>query len=374
MHLLLLLLACRPGSPADQTAPNQTDDTASTDSGESQESADTAEDTGEEARAALEALLTEAFADAPAGVDGLRLLVHDADGVELIDLEVGVLPRDEALAVASASKLVSALALMRLVEEGALSLSDRVDSRVPSPGAYGAVTLDQLGAFVSGMPADDDCLSEARSTVAECAATLLATTPVASPGDRLDYGGAHLQVAGWMAEQSTGESWAQLFERTLREPLGLNAEQTRYYTFPQRRIGDHPLIAGGLVISIDDYDRLLSVAHKRGQLEETTFISEALARRLEENRYPSAEIGDSPMEDDGYDYRYSFGSWLHCEGTYTECPIVSSPGAYGFTPWIDHASGYRAILAMESEAPGGAAWAVPLAHSLMPWIAALAAP
>jgi len=366
MLLSVLLLACGAGalSSVASKAPKTGVDTAP---------ADTAATTEAAARAALAQILTEAYADAPAGVDGIRLLVHDDDGIELLDLEVGTLPRGEALAVASASKLVSALVLLRLVEEGALALSDRVDARVPSPGAYGAVTLDQLGGFVSGLPAHDNCLREARSSVADCAARLLSTTPSAEPGARFDYGGAHLQVAGWMAEQSTGEDWAALFERTLREPLGLNQEQTRYHTYPQLQRGDHPLIAGGLVISLDDYDRLLALTQGRGVLDGRRLIDESRMRRLEQNPYATAEVGSSPMADYGFDWRYGFGSWLLCEGEAATCPRFSSPGAFGFTPWIDHEAGYRAILAMETAAPGGASWAVPLAERLRPWIAALSA-
>jgi CubicO group peptidase (beta-lactamase class C family) len=175
MLLSGLLLACGAGalSSVASKAPKAGADTAPADTSESA------------ARAALSQILTEAYADAPAGVDGIRLLVHDDDGIELLDLEVGTLPRGEALAVASASKLVSALVLLRIVEEGALALSDRVDARVPSPGAYGAVTLDQLGGFVSGLPAHDNCLREARSSVADCAARLLSTTPAPSRGPSL---------------------------------------------------------------------------------------------------------------------------------------------------------------------------------------------
>jgi hypothetical protein len=29
------------------------------------------------------------------------------------------------------------------------------------------------------------------------------------------------------------------------------------------------------------------------------------------------------------------------------CAVLSSPGAFGFTPWLDRAAGYYAILGME---------------------------
>ena len=52
------------------------------------------------------------------------------------------------------------------------------------------------------------------------------------------------------------------------------------------------------------------------------------------------------------------------------CPVVSSPGAFGFTPWVDRTGGYYAILGMEvTESDSGiVAFAVNLAQDLKPLI------
>jgi hypothetical protein len=45
--------------------------------------------------------------------------------------------------------------------------------------------------------------------------------------------------------------------------------------------------------------------------------------------------------------RYGLTAWLECATPATGCSTISSPGAFGFTPWLDRSSGYYAILGME---------------------------
>ena len=58
--------------------------------------------------------------------------------------------------------------------------------------------------------------------------------------------------------------------------------------------------------------------------------------------YPDAAIGKSPSGS----FRYGLTAWLECSTPQTGCPVISSPGAFGFTPWLDRATGYYAILGM----------------------------
>jgi hypothetical protein len=59
--------------------------------------------------------------------------------------------------------------------------------------------------------------------------------------------------------------------------------------------------------------------------------------------FPDVTIGYTPFPQ----ARYGLGSWVMCEAPASGCPLVTSPGAFGFTPWLDREAGYYAILAME---------------------------
>jgi serine-type D-Ala-D-Ala carboxypeptidase/endopeptidase len=44
--------------------------------------------------------------------------------------------------------------------------------------------------------------------------------------------------------------------------------------------------------------------------------------------------------------RYGLAAWLECSTPATGCEVISSPGAFGFNPWLDREAGYYAILGM----------------------------
>lgn len=88
------------------------------------------------------------------------------------------------------------------------------------------------------------------------------------------------------------------------------------------------------------------------------------------NTHPTATVGYAPDAVLPYDFRYGYGAWLLCPGPVPTCPVIASPGAYGFTPWIDRDRGLVALLVMDSGTPGGATWAVPWSEVLRPQVAA----
>jgi D-alanyl-D-alanine-carboxypeptidase/D-alanyl-D-alanine-endopeptidase len=59
--------------------------------------------------------------------------------------------------------------------------------------------------------------------------------------------------------------------------------------------------------------------------------------------YPNAVIGTSPRTLE----RYGLTAWLECSTPATGCTSISSPGVFGFTPWLDRTAGYYAVLGME---------------------------
>ena len=78
------------------------------------------------------------------------------------------------------------------------------------------------------------------------------------------------------------------------------------------------------------------------------------------------------MQDIGLPYHYGLTAWLKCDTPATGCAEISSPGAFGFTPWLDRSAGYYAILGMELDRDavdsGVVDFAVKLQQQLAPLI------
>ena len=374
---LLLLVACGDDSSVGQVDAGPMDG-GSTDVGSTADSAaadSAAADSGLPSldTAAIRELMMRALPEAPAGIEGITLIVHDASDRRIIEETVGSFEADRRVPIASASKLVTGLVLLRLVDSETLALGDTPGGVLGWDETTAAdATLDHLGGFVSGMEPEAGCLFNPAMTLQGCVATLSSVAPQAAPGATFQYGSTHQAVAAAMAEVASGESWATLFERELKGPLGLNAPGLRYYTLPKERLGDdNPLVAGGMQASADEYMTMLALLFHRGMHGDTRLISEESIARMGENGYPDATV--DPMLA-ATNLRYSWSSWINCPGAASPCENITSPGAFGFTPWVDRESGYYAVLAMESDGLDGPGFSVPLMELLRPQIEALLTP
>jgi CubicO group peptidase (beta-lactamase class C family) len=320
----------------------------------------------------VEALLLATSADA--GVTSLGLTIWDRDDARIYERMLGGFTADRRVAVASASKMVAGLVVFDAIRRGELTLDSTTGQVLQWTGANSEITLRQLLSFTSGLAREDACTLRPLITLEECVATIRDTPVAAAPGARFDYGGTHLQVAARMAEVKSGKSWAQLFTDTLRTPLGL-APDVAFFTAPRQALGTtNPLVAGGLRASVNEYAPLLALVFHRGTTRGLTIGTPALYDEQAREPSPAPMIENSPMQTIGLPYRYGLTAWLMCGTPAAGCEVLSSPGAFGFTPWLDRASGYYAILGMDldrgSVESGVVDFAVKLQQELEPLIRA----
>jgi len=256
--------------------------------------------------------------------------------------------------IASASKWVSALTIARLVEKGQLRWSDTVGRYFPGvEPAKRDITLEQLFSHTSGLPGGDDiCMSNPLYTLATCANRILQqSTMIGEPGKVFSYGGNSMQVAGRMAELATGESWDDLFIDEVTTPLGLVATDfATSSTAPGYERTDNPRIAGGVRSTLEDYGRIvdmvltegcLDLRIDRGCLPGRRFLSAATIAFMARDRTVGTVDVSRPPTSTGYGY--GLGQWIDP----TSALIVSSPGAFGFTPWVDRTSGVAGVLLVD---------------------------
>ncbi len=292
---------------------------------------------GEGWSAVCEAL--EAEPDARNGA----LIVGTAEGV-VMTWSAGNVSAQTRHPIASASKWLAGAAIMRLVERGELGLEDRPQDHLgwwasEESDPRSRVTLRSLLAFTSGLegtPFGLRCVNDAGVTLQECARSIHDTLHRHEPGEVFFYGPAHMHVAAAMAERATGKAWGRIFEEEVVSPLGLDPRTAYTIASPQ-----NPRVAGGVDTSGADY---------------AVFLTELIAGRylagsrgeLLSDQSGAARIAKSPIEPLGQEWRYALGSWKECarEAYGDECAAASeysSPGAYGFYPWLDLERGYWAV-------------------------------
>ena len=75
-------------------------------------------------------------------------------------------------------------------------------------------------------------------------------------------------------------------------------------------------------------------------------------------------------------WHYGFGFWIECDAvpfqpSCNDGPTISSPGAFGFLPWVDFDAGYWAVIAMREPNGSGTnptAQSIDLEQVLQPMI------
>lgn len=249
---------------------------------------------------------------------------------------------------ASTSKWVSAVIILRLVDSGALKLSDTAASRLTdwplsTSHPLSQMTLQQLLSFTSGLTEEPLCLNLPGADFAQCVRQGVSNNHAngRTPGTVFDYNGLHLQVAGLMAIRAAGAAdWQALF-RSFVQQTGLFT--TARYDLPS---ASNPRIAGGMHWTAQQYLDFLRA------LQQGKLLSATLQQQMLANQRGTATVLNSPaVSGFGADWPYGLGHWLECSngqsstGQCSSAQRHSSPGAYGAYPLIDYQHSYLAMLA-----------------------------
>lgn len=255
----------------------------------------------------------------------------------------------------SASKLVSAVILMRLVEQGTLALSDRPQDRIAAwPIASGdplfGMTLAHLLSFTAGLTQDPACLNAGNSDFEDCVLSVASDNAGNGnvPGQSFFYASSHLQVAGLMAVGARGVASWQAIVAEFKSQTGLFPAS--HYDSPSL---SNPTLAGGMHFTGEDYMVFLK-ALRAGLLLNAASMSQLLA-----DRTASIPMTFSPIRSGigggaglGEDWHYGFGLWHECRSATFNCVAgtrVSSPGALGTYPFWDRSKGYSGIVVRAGE-------------------------
>lgn len=253
------------------------------------------------------------------------------------------------VSIASASKWMMGALLMAAVDRGEVSLDDRAAKYLPAaPAAVAGTTLRQMFSHTSGMPGsagNPDCAINGTGTFASCAEAILKFTLFAEPGKAFAYGGNSMNVAGRILEIAARRPLAELFEERLVTPLGLTGTSLAY----SRR--EHPRVEAGLQSTLDDYLRFLEMLLGNGRFRGKRILSAKAVAEMERDQTRGAKLAFTPwaqvkgVEARSAQFRYGVGAWIERQTPDGQGVEISSPGAWGFCPWIDRERGLAGVLA-----------------------------
>ncbi|MDC0598318.1 beta-lactamase family protein [Gammaproteobacteria bacterium] len=256
---------------------------------------------------------------------------------------------------ASTSKWVSAAAILRLVDNGVLQLSDTPQTYLStaqwplnaSDSLYN-ITLSSLLSFTSGLINNDSCSNSLAADFFECVTNIAIQNAdnTEVPGEQFYYGSNHLQVAGAMAIVAGGYAdWEALFNE-FKSQTGLFANSS--YNLPST---NNPRLAGGMSWTGNDYINFIR-SYKNAYIFSSTYMFDIATT----DQIATASIENSPaLSGIEEDWHYGYGLWIEChlpEFTSTACipaKSVSSPGAYGAYPFLNIDKDYFGIIARQGK-------------------------
>ena len=234
----------------------------------------------------IDAVLSSIYA--PDGPGATAIVVKDGRVVlrkayGLANVELGVPMRPEmVMALGSLTKSFTAAAILKLAEQGRLSLGDPVTRFLPDFPAHGAtITVEHLLTHTSGINVLAD-MPDLRAVAAQDGKVtdvigdwVKDLPPDAAPGERWAYLNWGYSLLGAIVERASGLGYAEFLQRAFFDPLEL-----RHTAYGDRRrlislrasgyegLGDgvfnvlpsrgrifHPAAAGGLLSNVDDLAR-----------------------------------------------------------------------------------------------------------------------
>jgi len=167
-----------------------------------------------------------------------KVVKHKAYGLANVELSVPA-SVDTVYQIASNTKTFTGAAVMTLVEEGKLSLDDKIVKLLPElPAGWGEVTVRHCLTHTSGLPDlyTNECSGEPIAETREEALKKLAAMPVVSkPGEKWSYNQTGYMLLGMIIEKMSGMSFDEFLRQRFFGPLGMSST----------RFGDYKEIIAG---------------------------------------------------------------------------------------------------------------------------------
>ncbi|CAJ1384348.1 unnamed protein product [Effrenium voratum] len=260
--------------------------------------------------------------------------------------EKGKTKTSSPLPMASSSKFPVAIAIAGVVSDGHLSFDTFAHEVFPwwsssNSDSRSRVTLRHLLSFTSGFYWPDasgfvPCLGANASQYSPeaCAKEIYQQAPFEfEPGSTWSYNSFHLQVAGAMAASAAKISTQELLQRYLIKPLRLNSTQWLG--------GENPGLAGNMMTTADDYDRILR-AFVGNEL-----FPEAISTEMERDYLDGVKVSNASTFLVTLLGHYSMCNYFECFPpklqSFTEScrkrNIHMDAGLFGYYPMVDRSKG-----------------------------------
>jgi len=245
--------------------------------------------------------------------------------------------------IASCSKWLTAALVMQFVDEGKLSLDDKVSKYLPIFESYGKsyITIRHCLSHMTGIEGDRNFLQRKRfSSLEEEIESFVKKEIKENPGVEFRYSNIGLNIAGRVMEVISKKKFDMLIKQKLFGPLGMR--QTTFSNIDMSA----PNPSGGAKSTAEEYMNFLVMLLNNGMYKGKRILSESSVAELRKMQTTPSLIKYAPRSAEGFGY--ALGSWVVEEDGKGTASSLASPGLFGTWPMIDWKRGYAVIFFVKS--------------------------
>jgi CubicO group peptidase (beta-lactamase class C family) len=266
------------------------------------------------------------------GLPGAGLMIIEGDTV-IYEKYFGTYDKYTKVALASATKWLSGATMVALEERGKLDLDDSVAKYVPAfnHGDHAKITLRQCFNHTSGLPGEAIQAERPRQSLEDAAAIIAKIDLKSAPGTEFMYGGLSMRLAGRCAEVAAGKPWRESFEELIARPL-----QMKETTYGRLELGS-PNLGGGGQSTLPEYGRFVTMLLNDGMYGSVQVLSKESVKELIADKSGGVPIArrSAGWRSGKATSSYAVGCWVERKTEAGETITASSPGLFGFTPYIN---------------------------------------
>jgi CubicO group peptidase (beta-lactamase class C family) len=244
--------------------------------------------------------------------------------------------------IASCSKWLTAALVMTFVDEGKLSLEDKITKWLPEFEKYGKnyITIRSCLSHMTGIRSEPISLLKLLerkkfNSLEEEVNSFAAKDIQANPGEEFRYSNIGLNIAGRVLEVISKKKFDMLARQRLFLPLLMR--RTSFSSLDGSAVNP----SGGAVSSPEDYMHFLIMLMNKGVYQGRKILSEDAVKEMLTLQTTLAKIRYAPKAAEGFNY--ALGAWA-ADWKDGKATVLASPGLFGSWPMIDYCRGYAYLF------------------------------
>jgi CubicO group peptidase (beta-lactamase class C family) len=277
------------------------------------------------------------------GENFVALVWKDGKPIYIKEGSADFTAKAQAPIAGAANWMISAL-VMTYVDEGKLSLDDKVSKYIPIFATYMKtyITIRNCLTNTTGIQSSEDEAtkvmprSKFESLEEEVNAYASKRNIAYNAGTNFFYSPVGPNIAARVLEIITKKGFDRLMMERIQRPLKLRA------TSFSNEEGGALNAASGARSSANDYMNFLTMLLNKGMFGDKRVLSEAAVEEMEKAQFPGLPVKYVPKGAQGT--LYGLGAWITETNSAGASSALSCPDLVGTTPFIDKCRNYAAIL------------------------------